>query len=173
MRLTYRLLNWLILLLLPAVAFAVPLGNVFNAAQPAAGYDKVLVLQPGQTYTGGFVAFNQKVAIRGNGALIDLQNSGVIAVGKGVLDVDGCIFINGGAAVNVSDEVRTTVSNCVFYQNDYGIQHFSSMGPLKVYNCIFMKNTNAVYTQEENLTHMAYNVAYQSSGDHFIAGCGS
>lgn len=163
----------LFLLILPAGSEATSLDSVFQAAQPLAGYDKVLVLQPNQLYTGGFISFNQTVAVWGNGATIDLQGSGLIAVGKGILDVDGCVFVNGGAAVNVSDEVKTTVSNCVFYQNTYGVQHYSSMGLLTVYNSIFMGNYNAVFTLEENLTYMEYNIAYHSSDYHFVAGCGS
>ena len=109
--------------ILPVNSGAIPLDSVFQTAPPLAGYDKVLILQPNQLYTGGFVSFNQTVAVWGNGATIDLQGSGIIAVGKGILDVDGCVFVNGAAAINVSDEVKTTVSNCVFYRNTYGVQH--------------------------------------------------
>ena len=109
--------------ILPVNSGAIPLDSVFQTAPPLAGYDKVLILQPNQLYTGGFISFNQTVAVWGNGATIDLQGSGIIAVGKGILDVDGCVFVNGAAAINVSDEVKTTVSNCVFYRNTYGVQH--------------------------------------------------
>jgi len=47
------------------------------------------------------------------------------------------------------------------------------MGLLTVYNSIFMGNYNAVFTLEENLTYMEYNIAYRSSDYHFVAGCGS
>ena len=109
--------------ILPVNSGAISLDSVFQTAPPLAGYDKVLILQPNQLYTGGFISFNQTVAVWGNGATIDLQGSGIIAVGKGILDVDGCVFVNGAAAINVSDEVKTTVSNCVFYRNTYGVQH--------------------------------------------------
>ena len=109
--------------ILPVNSGAIPLDSVFQTAPPLAGYDKVLILQPNQLYTGGFVSFNQTVAVWGNGATIDLQGSGIIAVGKGILDVDGCVFVNGAAAINVSDEVKTTVTNCIFYRNTYGVQH--------------------------------------------------
>ena len=109
--------------ILPVNSGAIPLDSVFQTAPPLAGYDKVLILQPNQLYIGGFISFNQTVAVWGNGATIDLQGSGIIAVGKGILDVDGCVFVNGAAAINVSDEVKTTVSNCVFYRNTYGVQH--------------------------------------------------
>ena len=109
--------------ILPVNSGAIPLDSVFQTAPPLAGYDKVLILQPNQLYIGGFFSFNQTVAVWGNGATIDLQGSGIIAVGKSILDVDGCVFVNGAAAINVSDEVKTTVSNCVFYRNTYGVQH--------------------------------------------------
>ncbi len=163
-----------LVLLLSSMAFATALNDIYLNAPAMAGYDRVLVLDPQQTYTGGIIIFNEKIAVWGNGATIDLQGNGIIAIGKGLLDIDGCNLINGGAAVNVADEVRTRVSNCVFYNNDTGIQHYSYMAPLKVYNSVFMNNQgNGVLTFEENLTYMEYNVAYNNSGGHFQAGCGS
>lgn len=163
-----------VLLFFPIMIHATTLNDVYMAAPPMAGYDRVLHLDPGQTYTGGIVIFNEKVAIWGNGATIDLQNYAIIAIGKGVLDIDGCVFINGSAAVSVADKVRTRISNCVFYGNDTGIQHSTSMAPLLVYNTIFMNNqSQGLFTFEENLTYLEYNVAYNNPGGHFIAGCGS
>lgn len=178
----YKMLLWLVMLaLLAGQAPAASLNDAFNAAQPGAGYDRLVILEPGQTYTctAPIVLFNEKVAIWGNGAVIDLKDPvygnshSIIAVGKGSLDADRCIFMNGSAALNLSDEVQSTVTNCVFFRNTYGIQHFSTMAPVRVFNTIFVSNGNAVYTQEENLTYMAYNVAYKSKDYHFVAGCGS
>jgi len=162
-------------LLLPLLAQAVTLEDVYATAPPMAGYDRVLMLESGEVYTGGIVILDENIAIWGNGASVDLQTGSVIAMGNGNLDIDGCVFMNGDIAVSVSDDVRTNISNCVFYNNNRGIQHYSSLGaPLIVYNTIFMNNRNyAVYTSEENLTYMLYNVAYNNAAGHFVAGCGS
>jgi len=161
------------LFVLPMVAYGTSLNDVFVNAPAMAGYDRVLVLDPSQVYTGGIVIFNERVAIWGNGAVIDLQSNAVIAIGTGELAIDGCVFINGGAAVSVAD-VRTVISNSVFYGNDIGIQHSSIYELLIVYNSIFMNNQNyGIFTEEENLTYLEYNVAYNNAGGHYMAGCGS
>lgn len=163
-----------LLVILPVLAYGTNLNDVFVNAPAMAGYDRVLVLDPSQVYTGGIVVFNERVAIWGNGAVIDLQTNAVIAIGTGELAIDGCVFVNGGAAVSVADEVRTVISNTVFYGNDMGIQHFSVLAPLIVYNSVFMNNQNyGVFTNEENLTYLEYNVAYNNPGGHYVAGCGS
>ncbi len=162
------------LFVLPMLVFATSLNDVFVNAPAMAGYDRVLVLDPSRVYTGGIVIFNERVAIWGNGAVIDLQGNAVIAIGKGELAIDGCVFVNGGSAVSVADEVRTLISNTVFYGNDIGIQHFSVLAPLIVYNSVFMNHQNyGIFTNEENLTYLEYNVAYNNAGGHYMAGCGS
>ncbi|MFZ0389220.1 MAG: right-handed parallel beta-helix repeat-containing protein [Calditrichia bacterium] len=165
---------FIFLMLFSLSGFAVPLSDVYQAAQPGAGFDRVLQLEAGEVYTGSQVIFGEKVAIRGNGAIIDLQGGAIIAIGSGLLDIDGCVLINGSDALSIADNMRTTVSNCVFYGNTNGIQHTSYMAPLKISNSIFMNQQNtAVSVYEENLVHMEYNVAYNNSGGHFLAGCGS
>lgn len=169
-----QVLFMVMILLVPFIGQAVSLNDIYNAAPALAGYDRVLVLSPDQTYTGGITIWNEKVAIWGNGAVIDLQGYPIIAIGKGLLDIDGCVITNGSAGVSVADEVRTCISNCVFYNNGNGIEHNSTMASLIVYNTVFMNNQNmGLYTSEENLSYLEYNIAYQNAGGDYIAGCGS
>ena len=163
----------ILILIMLSSAFSISLQTMYQNASARAGYDKYIELDGSEAYTDGFISINEKVALIGNGAVIDLQNNGVIVVGDGIFDVDGCVFMNGTGAITISDAIRTTVSNCVFYNNDYGVQHSAKRGPLKVYNSIFVNNINAIITEEENLTYLEYNLAMNSSGGHFVAGCGS
>jgi hypothetical protein len=161
-------------LVLPFTGFSISLNDVFQNAPAMAGYDKVLMLDPDSVYTGGITIWNQKVAIWGNGATIDLQNSSIIAIGTGVLDIDGCAIINGTAGINVNDEVHAIVSNCVLYNNYNGIEHNSTRAVIRVYNTIFIQNQHyGLYTKEENLTYLEYNVAFNNLDGHYMAGCGS
>ncbi len=174
MRYGFRVFLITLLILLPALAGAISLNDVYQNAPAMAGYDKVLILDPDSTYTGGLTLWNQKVAIWGNGAVIDLQNSAIIAIGNGVLDVDGCIIMNGTAGINVNDDVHATVSNCVLYNNYNGIEHNSTRAMIRVYNSIMAYNQNfGLYTKEENLTYLEYNVAFNNLAGHYMAGCGS
>ena len=55
------------------LCYAGSLQDVYQSAQPRLGYDKLLILHPDSVYTGGLTITNEKIGIRGNGALINLQ----------------------------------------------------------------------------------------------------
>ena len=75
------------------LADSIPLQVMYDNAGPGQGYDKLIILQPPQTYTGGFTQNVQSVCIQGNGAIIDIQDGTILVDGyEKVLDFDHCVF---------------------------------------------------------------------------------
>jgi len=120
------------------------LKEVYDAAGPAEGYDKYLVLETGEVYTGGFLTGNvygfvlseydyyegQNVKIVGNGAIIDLQGEQIsVSFCDKRLDIEDCIIINGtvryrGDDTNDFDATpKGTTSHVTLYKpHDYGLR---------------------------------------------------
>ena len=58
------------------------LQEMYNNAQPFGDYDKLIILQNGVIYTGGFIQDVGKVCIEGNGAIIDLIGENIVVDGE-------------------------------------------------------------------------------------------
>jgi len=139
--------------LVPQAATCVTLQSAYTSAGPLNGYDKYVVLTAGATYTGGLtIPAGDTACIKGNGALIDLQN-GMIHVGGSTtrLDIDHCVLMNGGnslygpgqSALNFVAS-RGSVTGNTIYDNTVGVRvYLASPGAVSVKNNILAENTYA------------------------------
>ena len=123
----------------------VTLQSAFEAAGPQGGYDRYLVLQTGQVYTGGLLIgptwdddrtmfiddeLGLDVMIEGNGAILDLQGQQIcISYCGNRLDLTDCIILNGGVRFRgeldqaVDRTPEGSVSYCTFYEpHDYAVR---------------------------------------------------
>lgn len=117
----------------------------FEAAGSLGGYDRYLVLQTGQVYTGGLLIgptwdedrtmfvddeMGLDVMIEGNGAILDLQGQQIcISYCGNRLDLVDCIILNGGvryrgeldqAVVRIPEG---SVTYCTFFEpHDYAVR---------------------------------------------------
>ncbi len=140
-----RLLAFSLALLLGAAATAAAgtLRAAFDAASPGAGYDKLLILEPGVVYTGGLqigpilipesTSYSGEagldVKILGNGAVLDLAGSQLsISYCPNRLDVEDCVIIGGslryrGLDYEVDRQPRGSVRQVTFYRpHDYALR---------------------------------------------------
>lgn len=123
---------------------SIPLQKAFDDAGPGNGYDKVLVLETGQVYTGGLligpvlslISFEMEgppgidVLIQGNGAILDLEGGQIcISYCNNRLDIEDCVIINGnirfrGLRTAFHDVVPFgSVRHVTFYRpHDYGVR---------------------------------------------------
>ena len=135
------LLSPLLIFMLAAPVGAIHLQDVYDQAGPGEGYDKLLVLDPGETYTGWMVTgTGMTCAIHGNGALIDLDFGYYIKAYQAQLDIDGCIITGGAYGVNYEYclQYDSTIRNCTIVGNNIGIQ--TNVSPLTIKNCIVIDN---------------------------------
>ncbi len=135
----------MLVVLSAAHACATTLREAAQAAGPAEGYDRYVVLETGVTYTGGlwiggaynpitatWEAGGEDVRIVGNGAIIDLQGAGIcLAYCNNRLDIDDCIILNGdvkfrgylGGGMHLAP--AGSVRYCTFYcPHDYAVRLF-------------------------------------------------
>ena len=172
----------LILLLIPlmgalisAPTGATPLQEVYDQAQPGEGYDKLLVLDPGEMYTGYMVVYpGVSCAIHGNGALITLDQTGSIAVPSWAsLDIDGCVITGGYYGLNYDYPSNSTVENCTIVDNSIGVWCGLSQGTqVTIKNCIIADNSQYGIACRENLEPaILYNDVWRNVGGNYMAFC--
>ncbi|MGD9706579.1 MAG: hypothetical protein AB7V07_02750 [Candidatus Delongbacteria bacterium] len=136
---------YLILLASAFISYAgTTLKEMYDAAGPGDGYDKLVILEKGKLYKGGlflgkffnpvtleFEPVDEKtVKIEGNGAMIDLMNGQIhISYTKNSLDIDSCVIMNGTLRYNGHPDGEIyvlpygKVNNVTFYNSiDYGIR---------------------------------------------------
>ena len=129
-----------------SLAEGITLQSVFDVAEPANGYDKLVNLSQDETYTGGLGIFEGNVLIDGHGAIIDLQGGSGIWVYADEnypanLDIQYCNIIN-GAYYGVSYGGTSTgiLTNCNFVRNDFGIKLYD-FSDVEIKNCNLIENT--------------------------------
>ena len=90
------------LLLFSSLLFATTLQEMYDNASSQSGYDKYIILEEGETYTGGILIIGDEygvaadVKIEGNGAVLDLEEGVIkIATCDNKLDISNCVIING------------------------------------------------------------------------------
>ncbi len=120
-----------------------------DSARAGLGYDKLIELQKDSIYTGGISLSNQRIGIKGHGALIDLQGGSIVVTGNAVLDVDGCVIINGSSAIYTEGNVVSRITHCTFYGNQIGIHFMCLTGQVEVVNTILANNTQYGFASEE------------------------
>jgi exopolysaccharide biosynthesis protein len=121
-------------------AHAIHLQDAYNQAESGEGYDKRLILEPDEIYTGYLVVEPRtSCVIHGNGALIVLDPAGYIsAPSQAKLDIDGCVITGGAVGLNYDWGSNSTVENCTLVENGMGIRCWGTTVVIK--NCIIANN---------------------------------
>jgi hypothetical protein len=166
------------LLVVAAGANAIRLQVAYDKAGSGEGYDKLLVLNAKETYTGGCgVMIGKKSCIRGNGALIDLDGNSVQAGGFGTqLDISGCCLVNAGyyGAVNIAGGAGGTVDgNTICKSNGIaGIRVWEYSTATLKNNVIWGNATYGVAKhQNTGTTNILYNDVDNNKGGNYSYYC--
>jgi hypothetical protein len=168
----YCLYFLIFLLLLPWSIQAATLQEVYNAAQPGLGYDKILELHRDSIYSGGLAILDEKVGIKGHGAIIDLQGNSIIVTGNSTIDLDACVVINGTYGIDAQDDVQALITHCTFYNNQVGIHFMSESGSIEVINTILSSNYQYGFASDEHSKRTLHFIdAYQNPGGDYMEWC--
>lgn len=148
-----------ILLLLAVLLSGTSLKEVYDNSSGNALYDRELVLNTGEVYTGSLLigglfdhltgsftdTLGQNVNIIGNGAILDLQGGFLtIQYTDKRLDITDCVIINGGVKFRGSTAGTNliptgSVSFVTFYQaEDYAVRIHSAGAGISITNNIFV-----------------------------------
>lgn len=130
----------ILLLLMAGPSAGLHLQDAYNEAGPGEGYDRLVVLDPAEVYTGYLVVLgNSSCLLRGNGALIALDQGAQIWAGANTrLDVEGCTITGGSYGISYDYAISSTVSNCTLVGNGVGLR--SWIADVTVTNCIIAGN---------------------------------
>ena len=125
--------------------FSISLQEAFNQAGPNGNYEKYLVLEPNQIYTGGLGIYKGDIFIDCKGSIIDLQEQNGIWVYAdedypATLDIQYCNIINGAYyGLSYSGISSGSITNCNFYNNNIGVKPFD-YSEIHIENCNFVNN---------------------------------
>ena len=163
--------------LLAAAAAAKTLQQAYDEAGPGDGYDKLLVLNPATTYTGGCNLLQaKKSCIRGNGALCDLQDGAVLATGSGTnLHISGCCLIDCNeysGAVAVYDGATATVDGNTICKGNMGVVVWL-LSTATIKNNIIFGNAKYGIGKHENSPTLTilYNDVHNNTGGNYMYLC--
>jgi len=147
--------------------------DAYQNAQPGMGYDKLIILQKDSVYTGGLNIVNEKVGIRGNGAIINLVGGSSITVtGNSTIEIDGCILVRGSYGIHCDGNVNAYVSQCTFYANDIAISFMTTMGSITIFNTVIANSTEYGFACIEGSSRiLSYIDAYQNLGGNYMEFC--
>ena len=147
--------------------------EAYQDAQPGMGYDKLIILHPDSTYTGGITIANEKVGIRGNGAIIDLAGGNYIFVtGGSTIEIDGCAIINGSNGIHCMGTINAYISQCTFYENTTAISFMTTMGSIEVYNTIIANSSHYGFATTEGSTRiLSYIDSYDNVDGNYMEFC--
>jgi hypothetical protein len=167
----------------------ISLKEVYDQAPAQGEYDKYLELETGQVYTGGLLIgrvyermnltvsqdVGKDVRIVGNGAILDLQGEQIcISFCNNRLDIDNCIFINGGVRFRgifvYPHEYRPagSVEYCTFYEpHDYAIRIIATGNNINIERNIFV---DAVKTGNDFNYVTGLSMGYLPTGVNYSQG---
>jgi len=173
-----QLVKNIILLFLIQFGFAISMWDVYLDASPANGYDKYIILNPEEDYSGGFGVYEGDVFIEGNGAVIDLQEGlGIWVSGENTnsdvfLDMEYVSIINGFEyGAYYSGYAKGSIRNCNFI-NDYMGLKLLDNSDVSIVNCNFINNEAyglAVYS-EIPICHVSYCNGW-NNGETYMENC--
>ncbi len=158
-----------------SAVWAVVLQDVYDAAEAGEGYDKLLVLDPEVTYTGGLtVSRGTRSCVHGRGAVINLENKSVWVAGyQTSLDIDHCILRNGYSGIYASEDAGLTARNNTIVACGYGITSWMPGIGVVIENNIIVDNlVYGVYCREYFEPFLQYNTVWGNHEGNYIKSCG-
>ena len=167
-----------LLLLTLNVFICETLQEAYDSANSYEDYEKYIVLEPGQIYTGGLGIYEGDIYINCQGSIIDLNNQNGIWIYAdeeylASLEIEYCNIINGAYyGLSFSGSSVGKVSNCNFYNNDFGVKAFDTSN-LQIENSNFVDNQTygiGIIT-EDPIVNISYSNSWNNNGGNYWENC--
>ncbi len=154
----------------------VPLQVVYDSAGSGEGYNKLLVLDPAELYTGGLeIGSGVSCCIHGNGASLDLDQNSITASGSGtVLDMDHCALYNGWYGIEFYNNASGYISLCTITDNAQGIAIDGAGNGavlLEGNNICFNATFGVAVYDEISYPEASYNNTWGNTGGNYMYFC--
>jgi parallel beta-helix repeat protein len=175
----YALVLFICAMATVAMGAQVSLQAAYDACGPGEGYDKLLVLDPANTYTGMLTVTNSvRSCIHGNGALIFLNiltyRNSIRAWGQGtVLDIDHCVIRGASEGVGLHEGTSGTIVNNTFYDCGYGFYVWDAAAVTAFNNIVSFGPSGAMgFARLEGATTVIHhNDVWQMPGGSYMEYC--
>lgn len=149
----------LVILFISLSCYSTTLKEMYDSAPANGFYDKEIVLNSGEVYTGSLLigglfsrttatftdTIGANVKIIGNGAILDLEGGYIsIQYTNKQLDISDCVIINGGikflgTTMGTNLQPSGSISFVTFYNSeDYGVRIHSAGRDITIENNIFV-----------------------------------
>ena len=172
-----KYLNIIYIIILISYTQAISLQEMYDNAESNFGYDKYIELNQNEIYTGGIGIYEGSIFIKGNGAIIDLENQNGIWVystenSTASLDIEYLSIINGAYhGISYSGNAEGNIINCNFINNDYGMKVFDTC-TLNITNCNFIDNTTLGFGMIGEVTNIDLSYSnFWNNGDNILENC--
>ncbi len=169
-----KIISLVLLLIIAAPGWAIPLQQAFDEAVPGAGYDRIVYLDQEFLYTGGLTLSDGNYCLISSGAVVDLEGSRIIVNPTATLDVSGLVLTNSdSAALKYSGAGQGWVDHVTFYGNYDGL-YFWQNSVMKITSCIFSDQSHyGVFCHQTCERWMAYNDAWANAAGNYKELCPS
>ena len=133
-----------------SISLSITLQEVYDSALPGYGYDKYIVLEPDNIYTGNIGIFEGNVFIDCQGSILDLLNGSGIWVYadedyQASLDIEYCtIYDSQWGGLNYYGISNGNITNCNFMEHDIGLMIFDQSN-------VIIKNSNFINNERYGL----------------------
>lgn len=167
---------FLSLIFLGSAVAGIQLQDVYDSAGSGEGYDKLVVLDPDEVYTGGLdVGSGVTCCIHGNRAAVDLDGNSIIASGSGtILDIDYCVLYNGMPCIGFYLNASGSISMSTLTDNSMGVA-LDGAGEGEVLlegNNICFNSTFGVAVYDEiSYPEVSYNNTFGNTGGNYMYYC--
>ncbi|KPJ53452.1 hypothetical protein AMJ39_04745 [candidate division TA06 bacterium DG_24] len=141
-------------------ATAYLLQSVYDSAGPGEGYDKLVILDPAQFYSGSLIVEpGTSCVLHGSGAIISLGTAdSILASGPStLLDMDHCVVIGGTYGVHYGDQAQGSVVHNTFFGNKVGIAIWDGTAVTAKNNIIADAAEYGIAKVSEVTPYIAYN----------------
>ena len=164
---------YLITIVITNLILSTPLQEMYETAESLNGYDRYIILNNNEIYTGGIGVFEERTFIEGNGAIIDLEfGLGIWVYSDSssniVLDIERCSIINGSEyALSFSGYSNGNITNTNLINSSNGIKLFE-FSNVVMKNCNLINNTNygvGIYSTSPTLL-ISYSNAWENGNDY-------
>ena len=151
---------------------AIPLQQAYDEAEPGAGYDKMVYLDPAEVYTGGILLEDGPTCILSCGALVDLQGDRIYVEPGTVLDICGVVLANSdSAALKYYGTGEGWIDHCTFVGNYDGL-YFWEYSDMVITSNIFSYSSHwGVYTHTDADRWMCFNNAWANAAGNYKEYC--
>jgi hypothetical protein len=146
--------------------------SAYSKAGPGEGYDKLVILQRGEIYTGPLtIPAGVSCAIRGNGAICSVGPSDIAISPGAVLDISNTVITNAHYSLHYIEGSSGTISGCTIFDCAEGVNAVGAQVTI-VNNIIAFNAGKGIAVDTTAMPpYVAYNDVWYNEDGNYMSFC--